>query len=94
MHLYRIAQEAVTNAIRHADASKIEITVGREGERGYLSVRDDGSGFDASVRHPQGLGLRIMKYRSELIDSELTVRSAEAEGCEIKCYFACENLPE
>jgi len=90
MHLYRIAQEAVTNSIRHADAGQIEITVGMEGNRGYLSVRDDGSGFDTSRQDTGGLGLRIMKYRCDLIDAELVVRSAPDEGSEIKCYFACE----
>lgn len=91
MHLYRIAQEAVTNSIRHADAGQIEIAVGREGGRGYLSVRDDGSGFDTSARASEGLGLRIMKYRCDLIDAELEIRSAAAEGTEIKCYFASED---
>jgi two-component system CheB/CheR fusion protein len=93
MHLYRIVQEAANNAIKHANASQIEIAVGSEGERGYLSVRDDGSGFDTATEDPQGLGLRIMKYRCELIDAELVVRAANAEGCEIKCYFAIEDSP-
>jgi two-component system CheB/CheR fusion protein len=88
MHLYRIAQEALNNAIKHADASRIELAIGIEDNRGYLSVHDDGTGFDTLQEDSDGLGLRIMKYRCGLIDAKLIVTSSADEGCEIKCYFA------
>jgi len=94
LHLFRITQEAVNNAIKHADASQIDVTVGMEGNRGYLSVRDNGDGLRHSPDRSQGLGLRIMKHRCSLIDAEMEIDSSAAEGTEIKCYFAVENNPE
>ena len=88
MHLYRVAQEALNNAIKHADAGRIELAIGIEDNRGYLSVHDDGTGFEPSRQDSDGLGLRIMKYRCGLINAEITVSSSADEGSEIKCYFA------
>ena len=91
MHLYRIAQEAVNNAIKHAEANRIDVSVGIEGDRGYLSIRDDGSGFEYRPDAADGLGLRIMQHRCGLIDAELDVNSAWGEGTEIKCNFALDE---
>ncbi len=88
MHLYRIAQEAINNAIKHAGAGLVQVSIGREGNLGLLEIRDDGSGFEPGKENSRGLGLRIMKYRCGLIDADLKVESAPAEGCAIKCYFA------
>jgi len=88
MHLYRVAQEALNNAIKHADAGRIELAIGIDDSRGYLSVHDDGTGFDPMPGESDGLGLHIMEYRCGLIDAELTIATSADEGCEIKCYFA------
>ena len=88
VHLYRIAQEGLNNAIKHAGASRIQVVIGREGSRGLLSITDNGSGFDPQQETSNGLGMRIMKYRCELIDARLEVEAPAAEGCRIKCYFA------
>jgi len=90
MHLYRVAQEAINNAIKHAGASHIQVIIGHDGNRGMLEIRDDGSGFAAAQENNGGLGLRLMKYRCGLIDAELNVESAPAEGSDIKCYFALD----
>ena len=90
MHLYRITQEAINNAIKHADADKIEVRLGVDGNRGYLAIRDNGRGFDARP-DDDGLGLRIMRHRCGLIDAELQIRSVPGDGSEIKCYFPTEN---
>lgn len=92
MHIYRVAQEAINNAIKHAQAESIEITLGLEGARGLLSVRDDGQGFEPTPRNSGGLGLRIMKHRCGLIDGELRIESAFGQGTEIKCYFPVEPV--
>ncbi|TNF88435.1 MAG: PAS domain-containing sensor histidine kinase [Gammaproteobacteria bacterium] len=91
LHLYRITQEAINNAIKHAEASRITIEVGTRGGRGYLSIEDDGIGFERSLEKIEGLGLRIMKHRCGLIDAECTVESSHAEGTRIKCYFSIEQ---
>jgi PAS domain S-box-containing protein len=88
-HLYRIAQEAVSNALKHAAPSKIEISLERRGSKYRLAVRDDGTGFDpgragASI----GMGLHILHYRARKVDAELEVRSAEGGGTEITCAWS------
>jgi two-component system CheB/CheR fusion protein len=91
MHLYRIVQEALNNAIKHAEANQISVEVGIEGTRGYFLISDDGKGMQTSIRDSSGLGLRIMKHRCGLIDAELEIESSPEDGTRIKCYFPIEN---
>ena len=90
LHLYRIVQEALNNAIKHARATQIQVSVGIEGTRGCLVVRDNGAGLQKSPDKSSGLGLRIMQHRCGLIDAEFRIESRHAEGTEIKCYFPIE----
>ena len=85
LHLFRIAQEAVTNAVRHARAK--EILVALRGEGGFLtlSVRDDGIGIDGVPREGKGLGLRIMRNRASAIGAVLSIHSARGEGTAVTC---------
>ena len=94
LHLYRIAQEAINNALKHARARRIEVAVGIENGRGCLSVRDNGTGFVLSREIDSGLGLRIMRHRCSLIDADLEIDSDATDGCEIKCYFALDSNTE
>jgi len=90
LHLYRIVQEALNNAIKHAHANQIRVSVGIEGTRGCLVIRDNGTGFRQSPDKSDGLGLRIMQHRCGLIDAEFKIQSSRDEGTEIKCYFSIE----
>jgi len=69
-HLYRIAQEALTNAVRHGHARHVEILLCVEGERYALTISDDGGGMPAAPRGT-GLGLRIMAHRARLLAASL-----------------------
>ncbi|MBT8433884.1 MAG: PAS domain S-box protein [Gammaproteobacteria bacterium] len=91
MHLYRIVQEALNNAIKHAEAKQISVGVGVEGARGCFLISDNGKGLQNPRRESSGLGLRIMKHRCGLIDAELVIESAPGDGTRIKCYFPIEN---
>jgi PAS domain S-box-containing protein len=91
LHLYRIAQEALNNAIKHSGATCIEVSIGLVGNRGCLTIHDNGRGFDDSPMSPSGLGLRIMQYRSGLIDAEFQLRSSVEQGTEVRCYFLLET---
>ena len=91
MHLYRIVQEAVNNAIKHAEASQIRIGLGVEGTSGCLLISDDGKGLQTPPGESSGLGLRIMKHRCGLIDAELMIESSPEDGTQIKCYFPIGN---
>jgi len=88
LHLYRIAQEALNNAIKHAGASRIEISLGQSGSRGYLEIRDNGHGFDSPSHQSRGLGLRIMQHRCGMIDAEFRIESSTEQGTEVICDFA------
>ena len=83
--LFRILQEAVSNVARHADASRVTITLARSDGRVMLSVADDGRGFDvASVLGPDGragsVGLLGMQERVALLNGSMEVRSTEGAG--------------
>jgi len=88
--LYRIAQEAVSNAIKHAAASEIRIGL-RDGEGEHcLSVEDDGCGFasDRLRDGRAGLGIGNMKKRAQMAGVRLDLHSAPGEGCRVVCRFA------
>jgi signal transduction histidine kinase len=86
-HLYHIAQEAVTNALKHARPQKIEVTLEVQESAIKLHVRDDGVGIPARDARPDGMGLRIMSYRAELIHGKLEVESTEAGGTHVSCVI-------
>ncbi len=85
-HLYRLAQEAVTNAIKHGHARNIVIGLAMVKGGGVLTIRDDGDGFDAP-KSPSGLGLRTMNYRAKIIGGSLSVQSSLNGGTVIRCLF-------
>jgi PAS domain S-box-containing protein len=87
LHLYRIAQEAVTNAAQHGHAGNVRIKLCTDGDRGLLRIEDDGSGFSPATLQSKGLGLRIMRYRAQMMAGSLRIESARAHGTTISCWF-------
>ena len=85
-HLYRIAQEAVHNAVKHGRAGRVLIDLSAINDCGTLTVRDDGSGFGAAPGGQSGIGLRIMNYRAKMIGGSLDVQSSRA-GTVVSCLF-------
>jgi len=83
-HLYRIAQEAVSNAVRHAHPSRIAVELhGSDGEL-ILQVQDDGAGLPRELP-AGGMGLRTMTYRARILEGELTVAPAPGGGTYVTC---------
>lgn len=84
-HLFRIVQEAINNAVKHARAR--EIVVRPESQNGTLcvTVEDDGVGIAEDARHNGGMGLRIMQYRAGVIDATLDVHSTKKGGTAVVC---------
>lgn len=81
--LYHIAQEAVTNAIRHANADFIEIMVHDDDSEIILEVKDNGNG--AVLGRQGGIGLKIMEFRSSMIAGRLSIYGEPGKGSSITC---------
>jgi len=81
--LYRIAQEAMHNAVKHSGARNLDLSVSLEGDAVLLSVGDDGAGFDPSGSFPGHLGLRSMRERAERLGGALRIESAPGEGARV-----------
>jgi two-component system, LuxR family, sensor kinase FixL len=90
MHIFRIAQEAISNAVRHGRADDITIALYARNEEAMLSIIDNGVGFPAEKHGNPGMGLRIMKYRAGMIGGTLEVGSANGTGAVISCLFRPE----
>jgi signal transduction histidine kinase len=98
VHLFRIAQQAVNNALAHGNGRRIEISLTSENRQGLLCIRDDGEGFPAEAPLLDGNGIRSMTYRARLIGASLEVRRGARSGVEVRCAFPlsrssgpCEN---
>ena len=85
-NLYRVAQEAVGNAAKHAAADTIEIALHVDAGKGELTVSDDGHGIEKK-NGGSGMGLKIMRYRAELARGVLSVRSNPEQGTKVVCRF-------
>jgi signal transduction histidine kinase len=90
-HLYRIAQEAVANAIKHGRASVIEIRLGGASDKTVLSISDNGGGFRFPGRAGAGMGLRTMEYRAGMIGAELAVEARREGGSRVVCSMKAET---
>lgn len=81
--VYRVAQEALTNAARHSGAERIDVTLRRAGDGVELAVADDGQGF-AFEQSERGLGIGGMRERALLIGAELTIESRPGHGTTVR----------
>ncbi len=85
-HLYRIAQEAVSNAVKHARASHILVRLQGESDGLQLRIEDDGTGLAPEAqRNPAGMGLKIMDYRARRIGGNLHIGTGRPGGTAVSC---------
>jgi PAS domain S-box-containing protein len=87
LHLYRIAQEAVNNAVKHSNARHIEINLEKKDVKVELSIKDNGTGIPEKLDTGKGMGLQIMQYRADMIGALFDIQSSGDEGTMIKCIF-------
>lgn len=85
-HLYHIAREAVSNAMKHGKASELVIKLSAAGDQGVLSIRDNGVGLP-TVQKGTGMGLNIMSYRARMVGGSLEVRRNADGGVTVTCDF-------
>jgi signal transduction histidine kinase len=83
-HIYRIAQEAVSNAVRHAHASRIAVELCGNTDELILRVEDDGAGLPSDLP-ADGMGLRTMSYRAQILGGQLTITPAHGGGTRVAC---------
>ena len=89
--LYRIAQEAVNNAVNHAGARRVQIFLGVVRDLIVLNICDDGVGIQLPPAGTPGMGLRIMRYRADRIGAQLRVECARGGGSLVSCILIRNN---
>ncbi len=85
IHLFRIAQEALGNALKHSQAKSVTIALENDGDMCSLRISDDGVGFIPKTGERQGMGLSIMQYRARMISGDLEIRANQPTGTVVSC---------
>jgi len=93
-HLYRIAQEAVRNAVRHGRARTIRLHLHGARAKVRLTVTDDGTGMPVDAVDAAGMGLKIMQYRARMLGGEVRFERVEPQGTRIVCECPLEPLAQ
>lgn len=91
VHIYRIVQEAVQNAIKHAGASKIQVALMDAGAEWVLTVEDNGN-FSDEISSNAGLGVKTMLYRSRLLHAPLHIQKNQQGGLTVRCEIPSNVL--
>lgn len=91
LHLYRIAQESISNAIKHGKATVVTLTLKRSKGLWKLSIRDNGQGMAAQSDRPQGIGMHVMQFRASILGADLALRSSRGKGVLVEVTYACSD---
>jgi signal transduction histidine kinase len=92
VHLYRITQESITNAIQHGKAKNIHIELFSGKKKSVLTIKSDGLDFPGKKPRNKGMGLRIIDYRAEMINGTFDIRRAEEGGSIATCVFPHKKI--
>jgi signal transduction histidine kinase len=90
VHLYRIAQEAATNAIKHGKAKNVLLSLAGNSSRVILKIKDDGMGFPPNPKS-KGMGLRVMHHRARMIGATISVRQPKEGGITVTCSISRDH---
>jgi signal transduction histidine kinase len=93
-HLFRIAQEAVNNAIRHGSARRLEFRLTATAEHITLAVKDDGCGISLPTSKSKGMGLRIMQSRASTMGGTLAIQKQKNHGTTVLCRVPQPPSPQ
>lgn len=85
LEIYRIIQEVTGNALKHAESTRIDIVLLKEGDKMQITVTDNGKGFDKEQR-PTGIGMTIIRERVQNLGAQLSINTAPGKGTEVKIY--------
>ena len=92
LHLFRIAQEAVNNAVRHAQPAQINLSLGQIEQRLEIVVTDDGRGLRDIPAGHSGIGLDSMRQRARLLGGDCSIQPREGGGTVVRCWVPSPNL--
>ena len=87
VQLYKIAQEAVSNAIKHGKATQVTLGIARDGEHLSITIKNDGLPFSPPAGAKNRMGLRIMNYRASTIGARLEIKALEQSGTVVTCML-------
>ena len=87
INIFRIAQEAVSNAIKHGKARKIEIRLEMTGNQGTLTVMNNGLSISDNFGDGDGIGMSIMKSRAEMLGGSISITRQSSGGAKVTCSF-------
>jgi len=90
-HLYRIAQEALQNVAKHAQASEVMIRIGTQESQLQLAIEDNGVGLGTGRGRKGGLGLHTMQYRAGIIGAQFNATNASHRGTVIQCILPLDR---
>lgn len=93
IHVFRIAQEAVTNAVRHGKARTIRITIAAHGGEIQMEVADDGNGFPEPGHRREGIGTHIMRYRAGVLGGRLEFGNLAPHGAVVRLVYPALLAP-
>ena len=91
VHLYRIAQEAITNAVRHAGTRNVLIELDSQNQQAALTITNDGKDFPDVLPPHDGIGLQVMHHRAEMIGGVLKVERGPLGGTRVTCTFSTQS---
>ncbi|MGC4038544.1 MAG: sensor histidine kinase [Chitinophagaceae bacterium] len=91
--IYRVAQEQLSNILKHAHASKAAVELASDEDRIYLTIRDNGRGFDPGKQSP-GIGLRNMTNRVHFYKGTIAIHSSPGEGCQLEIVVPVKKAQE
>lgn len=95
MHLYRIAQEAAANAVKHSGGHEVAICLHARDHKLDLRVEDDGKGIEeGDMLKPRGMGLRTMQYRAQALGTELQIKPRPGGGTAVQCCITIPPTPQ
>ncbi len=91
-NLYRIAQECISNAVKHGRATQIDVSIKNIDDSLVLEVKDNGVGFPETLSEDRGMGVDIMGYRARVINARLSINRREEGGTIITCVLSSPDL--
>ncbi|MBP7585646.1 MAG: sensor histidine kinase [Spirochaetes bacterium] len=85
INLYRIAQESITNAVKHGKARQVTMELTTRGDELTMEIANDGIVYRGDREGADGLGIKLMKYRSDLIGGDFSIRAGDKSGTVVRC---------